>query len=211
MRRILRPLATAGLLALIGLATAALAEDTPEGRELYALCMQCHGAAGQGNQAVGAPPIAGMAEWYVKKQLYKFKDGIRGAHPADHEGLRMRPMVRFLKNDAWIDTVAAYVATLEPGQVEPTLMGGDAARGADLYAPCSACHGAAGQGVEATKGAPLAGLSDWYLYRSLEKFKAGIRGSNPADVEGALMRGMVSVLADDQAMKDVIAHIMTFQ
>jgi cytochrome c oxidase subunit 2 len=51
--------------------------------------------------------------------------------------------------------------------------------------------------------------SDWYLYSSLKGFKAGIRGSDPRDATGAAMRGMSMLLADDQAIKDVIAHIMT--
>ena len=65
--------------------------------------------------------------------------------------------------------------------------------------------------MQATNGAPLVGLSDWYLYRSLRKYQTGVRGSDPRDTDGAVMRGMAMVVADEQAMKDVIAHIMTFQ
>jgi len=202
-------LVTAG--ALLALASPALAEDPlPSGEQIFDLCAQCHGQAGQGNELFRAPPIAGMAEWYVAKQLHKYKDGVRGAHADDAEGLKMRPMMRFLKTDAWLEGVASHVASLPAQAPEPTLQGGDAERGAGLYAPCAACHGANGEGVRATNGAPLVGLSDWYLYRSLEKFKAGVRGSDPRDTDGAVMRGMAMIVADDQAMKDVIAHIMTF-
>jgi len=55
----------------------------------------------------------------------------------------------------------------------------------------------------------LAGASDWYLYEAPTKFKAGIRGSNPNDVNAVLMRGMSNMLADDQAIRDVVAHITT--
>jgi cytochrome c oxidase subunit II len=61
--------------------------------------------------------------------------------------------------------------------------------------------------VQATNGPPLAHQSDWYLLSSLERFKSGIRGSSPNDANGAVMRGMAAILQDEQAMKDVIAHI----
>ena len=56
----------------------------------------------------------------------------------------------------------------------------------------------------------LAGTSDWYLQSALERFKAGIRGSNPKNPNGIVMRGMSMMLADDQAILDVIAYIGTF-
>jgi cytochrome c553 len=75
--------------------------------------------------------------------------------------------------------------------------------------PCVACHGNDGAGNEAMKAPAIAGASDWYLLSSLQKFKAGIRGADPADQTGAIMRAMSSTLADEQAMRDVIAHIVT--
>ncbi|MCP5060380.1 MAG: c-type cytochrome [bacterium] len=199
----------------IALAVALLAFASPlaaesGGEASFALCAQCHGSMGQGNALYAAPPIAGMAEWYISKQLHKFQDGVRGAHVGDAEGLRMRPMSKFLRSDEQVAAVSAYVAGLQAAPQAATLAGGDPARGKDLYAPCTACHGAEGKGDEKTNGAPLAGLSDWYIYRSLEKFKAGIRGADPRDTDGAVMRGMAMILQDDQAMKDVIAHIQTF-
>jgi len=53
-------------------------------------------------------------------------------------------------------------------------------------------------------------MSDWYLVTSIDKFKAGIRGTNPRNPMAMTMRGMALSLADDQAVKDVVAHIMTF-
>jgi cytochrome c oxidase subunit II len=72
---------------------------------------------------------------------------------------------------------------------------------------CQACHGTADQGVQATNGPPVANQSDWYLLSSIQRFKAGVRGSSPGDGNGAVMRGMASILQDEQAMKDVIAHM----
>jgi len=50
-------------------------------------------------------------------------------------------------------------------------------------------------------------LNDWYMLSQLKKFKEGIRGTNPQDIGGMQMRPMSMTLVDEQAMKDVIAHI----
>ena len=194
---------------LAAAAAPAAAQDIARGAEIYELCAACHGEAGQGNALYLAPAIGGMPLWYVQSQLQKFRDGGRGTHFDDLPGMRMRPMARQLAtargND--LEDVAAYVASLPVPKPGATLTGGDAARGAAHYAVCLACHGAAGEGVQATNGPPLANQSDWYLLSSLERFKSGIRGSSPNDANGAVMRGMAAILQDQQAMKDVIAHI----
>jgi hypothetical protein len=45
----------------------------------------------------------------------------------------------------------------------------------------------------------------------LKKFKAGVRGTNALDTSGALMRPMSQTLVDDQAVKDVVAYIVSLQ
>ena len=66
-------------------------------------------------------------------------------------------------------------------------------------------------GIETMKGPPIALLEDWYIVSQLTKFKSGIRGTNPADAEGAQMRPMAMTLADDQAVKNVVAYIQTLK
>jgi cytochrome c553 len=185
------------------------AQATLPGNELFAACATCHGAAGEGNPSIQAPSIAALPAWYVEAQLVKFRTGARGAHPDDLEGLRMRPMSRQLMNEAEVKAVAAYVAGLTFKKPASTLTGGDAAAGAGAYAVCLACHGPDGKGNQAMNAPPIAGASDWYLLAQLKKFKAGVRGANPADVTGGTMRPMAMTLADEQAMKNVIAHIST--
>ena len=58
---------------------------------------------------------------------------------------------------------------------------------------------------------PLRGQSDWYVLSTLRKYKAGIRGANPANTNAVLMRGMSNILPDDQAMLDVVAFISTLE
>jgi cytochrome c553 len=205
-----KPLAAA-LLALAALAVgAARAEADPlaRGRQLYQLCNQCHGAQGQGDPLALAPTIAGLPEWYVLNQLKGFRAGYRGAHFDDIPGMRMRPMALTLQSDADVQAVAAYVASLPLARPAPTLQGGDATRGQALYAPCIACHGVDGGGNQALNGPPLGHASDWYLLTQLQHFKAGVRGTRPGDNNGMLMRPMSMTLADEQAMKDVIAYIV---
>jgi cytochrome c553 len=190
-------------------AVPALAQDTERGKELYALCSQCHGAAGGGDAVALAPAIAGLPQWFVEGQLKKFQAGGRGTHFDDIAGMRMRPMSMWLRSDADVASVAAYVAGLPRVKPAPTLVGGDPEVGQQRYTPCIACHGLNGEGNQALNSPPVAGASDWYLFSSLQKFKAGVRGSNPKDPTGSLMRPMSMTLADDQAMLDVIAYIQT--
>ena len=189
-----------------GLASRAAAADPDRGAEIYQLCTQCHGAAGEGNQAALAPSIAGLPEWYVLAQLKHFKSGERGMHPEDTGGLRMYPMSLTLKTPEDMQAVAAFVAAMPKVTPAHTLTGGDAARGAQLYTICLACHGPDGGGNQAMGSPPISGQADWYLLSSLQKLKSGHRGSYPNAV---VMRGMAGTLTDEQAMKDVIAHIMT--
>lgn len=187
----------------------AFAEDNRRGEVLFDLCTQCHGTAGEGMSLALAPAIAGLGEWYVEAQLKNFKSGLRGLHAEDTGGLRMYPMSLTLRNDEDIAAVASYVASLPRTNPAPELEGGDAAKGAAYYAPCGACHGADGAGNEQLNAPRIAGTSDWYLYEQLKKYKAGVRGGNPKNQNAVMMRGMAMSLADDQAMRDVVAYIMT--
>jgi cytochrome c553 len=185
------------------------AQEVARGKELFALCTQCHMSDGRGSPLALAPAIAGLPQWYVTAQLQKFRAGYRGQHFDDIAGMRMRPMSLALADDADVTAVAAYVATLAPLAPTPVLEGGDAANGQVLYAPCAACHAPDGSGNPAVFGPPLQHASDWYLLTQLSNFRAGVRGAKPGDTSGALMRPMSMTLADEQAMRDVIAYITT--
>ena len=87
------------------------AGDPERGRTRYAACAVCHGRSGEGNDAVGAPRLAGQASWYTARQLRKFIDGVRGSHPDDTSGATMRVSVADLEPRdaadvlAWIETL----------------------------------------------------------------------------------------------------------
>ncbi len=186
-------------------------EGAARGPALYQTCASCHGTRGEGRPEYQAPAIAGLDEWYVRAQLDKFRSGARGAHAGDVAGLRMRPMARQLDGDADVAAVAAFVASLPKTNPAPTLVGGDPQRGEALFATCAECHGPGAAGDQERGAPPLRGASDWYLFAQLEKFREGIRGTNPADVTGGQMRPMALGLADAQAMRDVLAYIAALE
>ncbi len=189
----------------------ARADDNERGADLYRLCAVCHGESAAGDEVAGAPAIAGMPLWYLEGQLNQFRTGNRGTHFDDIMGMRMRPMALTLMREGDVEAVAAYIAEMPSVNPAPSLTGGDAVDGKAIYTTtCIACHGPDGAGNQTMMGAaPLYRSSDWYLFRQIENFRAGIRGARPGDQGGALMRPMVLQLADEQAIKDVVAYIMT--
>jgi cytochrome c553 len=219
MKRLSALVALVGLGAwVVALAGAPVsAQEIDRGRELYALCTQCHGEDGAGNPTAQIPAIAGLDARYVEAQLTKYRAGVRGTHFDDVSGMRMRPMAMWLKTDADVAAVAAFVASFPPAKPAPQLEGGNAQTGAALYAVCITCHGpeAAGNPELDWTGQKLVvpslqHASDWYLLAQLKNFQQGIRGANPErDYAGAQMRTFSMTLPSEQAMKDVIAYIGT--
>ena len=180
------------------------------GQEVFQTCVPCHNADGSGNRVVGAPNIAGMKEWYVERELEKFRGGIRGLQFNDVEGMRMVPMAISLTSEDDVKAVAHYVETLPPVRHASSLPG-DPKSGAALYATCAACHGDNGAGNKDLGAPPIAGVDDWYLAAELRKFQSGVRGTSPKDREGRLMRSMARTLADEDAIRNVVAYIGTLK
>jgi cytochrome c oxidase subunit II len=180
------------------------------GQEVFETCVPCHNSDGSGNPTVGAPNIAGMKEWYVERELEKFRAGVRGMHFSDVEGMRMRPMALSLATDEDVKAVAHYVETLPPIRHGSSLPG-DPKAGEALYATCSSCHGDSGAGNQDLGGPRIAGVDDWYLATELRKFRSGVRGTSPKDREGRLMRPMARGLADEDAIRNVVAYVETLK
>lgn len=80
-----------------------------KGRLLYAACVACHGAKGQGVKALGAPALAPLPAWYIAEQLRKFRDGSRGMSPQDAQGQQMRAIAAVLQSDNDVSAVASYI------------------------------------------------------------------------------------------------------
>jgi len=187
--------------------TGSAQSDNKRGERVYKLCTYCHGDQGEGRQELAAPAIAGLPEWYLKRQLTKFYEGVRGTHPQDLAGMRMRAMGKALYSDQNdIEAVSKHVAALPRVKLADTVRG-RVLKGEAAYKACVACHGEKGEGNESVGAPPLVGASDWYLVTQLHHFKSGVRAGNPErDPTGAVMRGMAATLSAE-GVDDVVAYI----
>lgn len=184
----------------------AAGRDAASGAQLYQACESCHGTAGEGDLVQQAPAIAGLPAWYVTTQLERFHTGLRGKHPDDVEGLRMRPMSLQVGTAIQREAVAAHVAGLPVVRNAATITGADAAAGEQTFVMCIACHGMKGEGNQALNAPPLAGQDDWYVARQIRKYRAGVRGSAPGDTIGPTMAAMSMAIPPD-GIDNVAAYV----
>ena len=77
-----------------------------------AQCVACHGIDGLGIEALRAPPIAYLDDWYLVQELHDYQSGARGTDPADIWGQTMRANTFTLIGDQAMQDVIAYVQTL---------------------------------------------------------------------------------------------------
>ena len=70
---------------------------------------RCHSAAGEGNQGMGAPPLAGQ---YLLSSIQKYRAKIRGSGAGDPYGVAMQAMVGTLADEAAIVDVIAHIESL---------------------------------------------------------------------------------------------------
>lgn len=100
-----KTLIAAVVIGLSATSGAALAGDAVAGKEKYAVCGGCHGANGEGNEALKYPKVAGMPATEFVEQLKAFQSGER-------DNATMKAMVAGL-SDADMENIGAYVATFK--------------------------------------------------------------------------------------------------
>ena len=83
----------------------------------------------------------------------------------------------------------------------------DLARGEQLFALCTQCHGVDGGGNSMALAPGIAGLPVWYIEAQLEKFKTGVRGLHPDDTGGMRMYPMSLWLREAADQKSVAAYV----
>jgi cytochrome c oxidase subunit II len=84
------------------------------GAVLYQTCAACHGKSGQGIEAMDAPRLSQMSDWYLARQLQNFKDGIRGSHHQDYYGKQMAMITGAVADAGAINNLVAHINTLQP-------------------------------------------------------------------------------------------------
>jgi cytochrome c oxidase subunit 2 len=164
------------------------------GKNLYFSCSSCHGKLGEGSAALHAPRLAGQNQKYLVEQITAFRDKRRGENSHDKYGQQMALMAANLKDDAAIDLVVQYIATLPKPTNAPEL------KNSKLYQQCIACHGISGEGVDAMSSPRIAGLNSLYLETQLLNFKKGIRVA-PNTSFGQQMKTLVDKLTIEELKK----------
>lgn len=100
----------------------------------------------------------------------------------------------------WLGAQPTYTQVLEQ-------TAGDPVAGQALYAVCSACHGQEGEGNQTLNAPRLSGQAGWYLAKQLKAYKDGVRGNRDDDVWAKQMAPFATILADDTAIRDIVAYI----
>lgn len=166
------------------------AGDAAAGEAKAAVCVACHGPAGNSVNPIW-PKIAGQHPEYIYKQLTDFKSGARVND-------MMSPQVLTL-NEQDFENLAAYFAGQQqtPGAADPSAVelgeriyrGGNPAAG---VAACSGCHGPAGAGMGLAKFPRLSGQHAQYVDQTLKYFRDGARANDP----NGMMRGVAARMTD---------------
>jgi cytochrome c553 len=168
--------------------------------DIHHNCQLCHST----REAQRGPILDGLPAWYVELQLRKFRDGLRGRNEANKSELLMGAGESILQDDN--RRVAAHIAAL-PVPEHLRVVRGDAEKGRPLYAAqCASCHGARGEGKPELKAPPVNTLEDWYHLDQLRKFKSGLRGHHPQDVEGQIMRAAMAPVKEED-LRDIVRYV----
>ncbi|MDI3387186.1 c-type cytochrome [Streptomyces sp. B-S-A8] len=193
--------ATGGLYAAFAPADKAQADETAqslaidEGKKLYAVgCSSCHGTGGQGTS--DGPSLVGVGAAAVDFQVGT------GRMPAQQPGAQV-PRKKVIYDQAEIDQLAAYVASLGAGPAVPTEKqynpeGADIGKGGELFrSNCAQCHNFTGEGGALTHGkfAPtLEDVSPKHIYEAMQ--------TGPQN-----MPSFPDTTMPEKEKKDIIAYI----
>lgn len=203
------------LMAVAAIANPAMAAgDAEAGEAKAAACAACHGQGGA-EPMPGYPKLAGQGEAYTIKQLQDFKSG-------DRDNAIMKQQAKDLSEQDMQD-IAAYYAeqSVEAGQANADLVaqGERLYRGGDMannIPACAACHGPAGQGIDAAKYPHLAGQNAQYTEDQLKAFRAAgrndlgdniIKRTNDGSVDEPGMMQTIAAEMSDTQIKAVSSFI----
>jgi len=184
----------AGMTALGALcSSSAQAVGSPaDGAKKFYTCVGCHGIDDYKNAYpdYGVPKLRHQHAAYIISALQEYKSGER-PHPTMHAQASSL-------SDQDIEDIAAYLQGVE--SVKPSAKNEGAVPA--QVAPCAACHGENGLGVDAPlspKPPVLAGQHVSYLEQALTTYRNGRR-------KNVVMDGMAQLLKTDEDVKIVAAY-----
>ncbi|MFC9928969.1 c-type cytochrome [Streptomyces sp. NPDC127190] len=195
--------ATGGLYAAFAPAGKAQADETSqslttisEGKKLYEVgCASCHGTGGQGSS--DGPSLVGVGAAAVDFQVGTGR--MPAATSQGAQAVRKKPVY----NQAQIDQLAAYIASLGAGPSVPTKQqygpdGADVGKGGELFRTnCAQCHNFAGKGGALSMG----------------KFAPSLEGVAPKHIYEAMLTGpqnmpsFPNTTMSEKNKKDIIAYL----
>ncbi|WP_142848422.1 c-type cytochrome [Telmatospirillum sp. J64-1] len=153
------------------------------GNERAGPCFTCHGLHGEGDDANGAPRLAGLSAYYIYKQMKNFTEDTR------HNDI-MTPIAEEMSLQEWWDVGAFYEGLDTPLPPPPEPNEADMAmlqRGEEIalhglpqsgVPACAACHGRQGEG--AMNSVPyLAGQGRNYMELQFRHWLEGERSNDP--------------------------------
>lgn len=172
--------------------SARAAGDPVKGEKKFYTCYGCHGVENYRNAYpdYSVPELRHQHAVYIVDALNEYKSGDR-PHPTMHaQAISLSALD--------MEDIAAYLQGPEPVKPSTKVVGSVPKQ----VAPCAACHGENGLGVEAPltpKPPVLAGQHADYLEQALIAYRNGRR-------KNAVMNGMAKLLATDEDVKAVAAY-----
>lgn len=170
-------------------------------------CLVCHGSNAQGNEAISAPNLAILPDWYLSAQLQAFQSGWRGHQTTDAYSKEMMAVAKSMSTED-VKRAIGFITGFQASKAVETVAG-DVSHGKQLFQTCAACHGAEAQGNQPMGAPPLAGQYSWYLLRQLQAYRSGQRGADEKDARGAVMKQIAATLQQEQDLNDLVAYINT--
>ena len=166
------------------------AGDAKAGEAKTAVCMACHGPAG--NSLVPTwPKLAGQHPEYIYKQLMDFKSTARVNES-------MSPQVLTLNEQDFADLAAYYASQTQTGGTtdqSAVELGGRIFRGGNSETgvpACTGCHGPTGAGLGLAKFPRLSGQHATYVESTLKLYRNSTRANDP----NGMMRGVTARMTD---------------
>jgi len=173
-------------------AAVAATGDPVLGAKKFYTCVGCHGIDDYKNAYpdYSVPRLRHQNSGYIISALQEYKSGER-PHATMHAQASSL-------SDQDMQDIAAYLQGAEPVKPSATIVGSVPPQ----VAPCAACHGENGLGVEAPltpKPPVLAGQHVDYLEQALTTYRNGRR-------KNVVMDGMAQLLKSDEDVKLVAAY-----
>ena len=182
----------------------ALAADPAAGAAKAALCVACHGPAGNSTNPEW-PKLAGQHAKYTAKQIRDFMAG------ATRSNELMAPMIAGL-SDQDIEDISAYYALQEStggfASEEMHTLGERIYRGGNAESgvpACIACHGPRGGGNGPAGFPLLAGQHAVYTAKQIDDWRLGNRSNDPNQMMADAVRYLTP--EETRAVSEYIAGL----